>query len=106
MQAGNISSSRGLSFPVVLISGITAAFFILISFFVIRHINTRWSPTAKNAQELISKKKYAEALAVIEKAEKGREDPIFTNLHKIVKQHDGLWNAEAEEYLLENGPRI
>ncbi len=38
--------------------------------------------------------------------EKGKEDPIFTALHKIVKQHDGLWNAEAEEYLLENGKRI
>ena len=38
--------------------------------------------------------------------EKGEEDPIFRALHKIVKQHDGLWNAEAEEYLLENGKRI
>jgi hypothetical protein len=38
--------------------------------------------------------------------EKGKEDPIFMALHKIVKQHDGLWNAEAEEYLLENGPGI
>ena len=38
--------------------------------------------------------------------EKGKEEPIFTALHKIVKQHDGLWNAEAEEYLLENGQPI
>ena len=38
--------------------------------------------------------------------QKGEEYPIFRALHKIVKQHDGLWNAEAEEYLLENGLRI
>jgi threonine dehydrogenase-like Zn-dependent dehydrogenase len=38
--------------------------------------------------------------------EKGKEDPIFMSLHKIVKQHDGLWNDEAEEYLLENGAPI
>jgi threonine dehydrogenase-like Zn-dependent dehydrogenase len=44
--------------------------------------------------------------AIEDFAEKGAEDPIFTNLHKIVKQHDGLWNAEAEQYLLENGQPI
>ncbi|MCK4854532.1 MAG: zinc-binding dehydrogenase, partial [Bacteroidales bacterium] len=44
--------------------------------------------------------------AIEDFGEKGKEDPIFMALHKIVKQHDGLWNAEAEEYLLENGPRI
>ncbi len=38
--------------------------------------------------------------------EKGKEELIFAALHKIVKQHDGLWNKEAEDYLLENGPRI
>ena len=75
-------SNRGLSFPVVLISGITAAFFIHITFFVIRHINSKWSPTAKNAQELIKKKKYAEALAIIEKAEKGREDNALLLVEK------------------------
>ena len=46
-------------------------------------------------------------LTAIEDFEKkGEEDPIFRALHKIVKLHDGLWNAEAEAYLLENGPRI
>ena len=44
--------------------------------------------------------------AIEDFAEKGREEPIFTNLHKIVKQYDGLWNAEAEQYLLENGQPI
>lgn len=76
IQLNKISSGRGLSFPVVLISGITTAFFLLITLVVIRTINVSWSPTAKNAQELIKKKKYAEALAVIEKAEKDREDNV------------------------------
>ena len=44
--------------------------------------------------------------AIVDFEEKGKEDPIFRALQKIVKQHDGLWNAEAEEYLLENGPEI
>ncbi len=70
----NTTNTRGLSFPVILISGITAAFFLLVGVLVIRRINTEWSPTVKTAQELLKKKKYAEALAVIEKAEGGQEN--------------------------------
>lgn len=68
------ANTLGLSFPVILISGITAAFFLLIGFLLIRRINTEWSPTVKTAQQLLKKKKYAEALAVIEKAEENQEN--------------------------------
>jgi threonine dehydrogenase-like Zn-dependent dehydrogenase len=44
--------------------------------------------------------------AISDFEEKGEEDPIFAALHKIVKQHDGLWNAEAEQYLLANARPI
>ena len=33
---------------------------------------------------------------------KGAEDARFTALADIVDAHDGLWCAEAEEYLLAN----
>ena len=32
----------------------------------------------------------------------GETDPRFKTLAELVKQSDGLWNAEAEKYLLEN----
>lgn len=67
-------NSRGLSFPVILISGITAAFFLLLGLLVVHRITRVWSPSLKNAERLLQKKKYAEALAVIEKAENGKED--------------------------------
>jgi hypothetical protein len=38
--------------------------------------------------------------------EKGKEDPLFKKLHEIVEKHNGLWSAEAEEYLLEHAPGI
>ena len=38
--------------------------------------------------------------AIDEFAEKGREDPRFAELDRIVKAHDGLWCLEAEQYLL------
>ena len=35
-------------------------------------------------------------------AEKGKTDPMFAELDRIVKAHNGLWCAEAERYLLQN----
>jgi hypothetical protein len=37
---------------------------------------------------------------------KGKENPIFKALHEICKRHSMLWNAEAEQYLIEHGQRI
>ncbi len=105
IQLYKISSSKGLSFPVVLISGITAAFFLLITFLIIRYINLGWSPTAKSAQDLINKKKYAEALAVIEKAEKGREDNALLLVEKgkvwfslaLEREHRTRWKNYGKD---------
>lgn len=41
--------------------------------------------------------------AVDDFAEKGRTDPKFAALAEICKKHNGLWNAEAEAYLLRDG---
>lgn len=39
-------------------------------------------------------------------AEKGRTSPLFAELDRLVKKNGGLWNVEAENYLLEHGQRI
>ncbi|PKM58216.1 MAG: L-sorbose 1-phosphate reductase [Firmicutes bacterium HGW-Firmicutes-3] len=45
-------------------------------------------------------------LTAIDDFEKlGEEDPFFKGLSECVKKYNGLWNAEAEKYLLENGKR-
>ena len=36
----------------------------------------------------------------------GETDPLFAELDKIVKKHNGLWNVEAERYLLANAKAI
>jgi len=36
----------------------------------------------------------------------GKENPMFFELAKRVAKTKGLWNVEAEEYLLENAPQI
>lgn len=39
-------------------------------------------------------------------AEKGKTDPLFAELARIIEKTNGLWSVEAEEYLLENAPEI
>lgn len=40
--------------------------------------------------------------AIADFGEKGKDNALFAELHKICKAHNGLWNIEAEEYLLRN----
>ncbi len=39
-------------------------------------------------------------------AEKGKTDPMFAELDKLVKKHNGMWNGEAEKYLLAHAKPI
>jgi len=34
-------------------------------------------------------------------AEKGKTDPLFAELDRLCRKHNGLWNVEAERYLLQ-----
>ncbi|HOO25726.1 MAG TPA: zinc-binding dehydrogenase [Clostridiales bacterium] len=36
----------------------------------------------------------------------GETDPLFSKLHELTAKTNGLWNAEAEKYLLENAKAI
>ena len=38
--------------------------------------------------------------------ELGKSDPLFAELDRLCKAHNGLWNPEAEKYLLANAPAI
>ena len=44
--------------------------------------------------------------AIADFEEKGKAHPLFKELAKICKAHNGFWNVEAEKYLLENGRSI
>lgn len=35
-------------------------------------------------------------------AEKGKTNPAYAELDRLCKAHNGLWNLEAEAYLLAN----
>ena len=44
--------------------------------------------------------------AIADFEELGKTNPMFAKLHALVQKNGGLWNAEAEAYLLENCPRL
>ena len=44
--------------------------------------------------------------AIADFEEAGKTDPLFAKLDELCKAHNGLWNAEAEKYLLANAPAI
>ncbi len=39
--------------------------------------------------------------AIADFAEKGKSDPMYAKLAELVAKTNGLWNAEAEKYLLD-----
>jgi threonine dehydrogenase-like Zn-dependent dehydrogenase len=62
-------------------------------------------------KKLIYTHKKLELTAIDDFAAKGKSDtsglgPFYTKLAEICGRHKGLWNREAERYLLENAPAI
>ncbi|GAB6085366.1 zinc-binding dehydrogenase [Alkaliphilus crotonatoxidans] len=58
-------------------------------------------PNIPGGKKLIYTHLDMELTAITDFEEKGKTDPFFKKLAQIVKQHKGLWSAEAEAYLLE-----
>jgi len=54
------------------------------------------------SKKLIYTHKKIALTAIEDFAEKGKNDPLFAKLAEICGRHHGLWNAEAEKFLLEN----
>ena len=44
--------------------------------------------------------------AIADFAELGKTDPLFAKLDELCKAHNGMWNGEAEKFLLENTKRL
>jgi len=57
-------------------------------------------------KKLIYTHKKIELTAIDDFEEKGKASPFFAKLAEICARHNGLWNVEAENYLLEHAPEI
>ena len=45
-------------------------------------------------------------IAIADLEELGKENELYRQLDLLVKKYGGMWNAEAERYLLKNAPRL
>jgi threonine dehydrogenase-like Zn-dependent dehydrogenase len=59
-------------------------------------------PKIPGGKKLIYTSIDMELTALEDFAKKGEEDPEYAKLAEIIADNNGLWSAEAEEYLLEN----
>lgn len=61
-----MKKSKGLSLPVIIIISLILSTFILSSFFIFGFVRTRWAPSSENADKLLKRRKYDQALAIID----------------------------------------
>lgn len=63
-------------------------------------------PKIPGGKKLIYTNVELDLVAIEDFKEKGKEDPLFAELAKIVEKNNGLWCKEAEDFLLENAKKI
>ena len=63
-------------------------------------------PNVPGGKKLVYTHKNLPLTAIADFEELGKNDPFYAELAKLVAKTKGLWNVEAEEYLLENAPEI
>ena len=63
-------------------------------------------PNIPGGKKLIYTHKNLPLVAISDFEEKGKTDPFYAELAKLVARTKGLWNVDAEEYLLKNAPEI
>jgi L-sorbose 1-phosphate reductase len=63
-------------------------------------------PHIPGGKKLIYTHKNLPLTPISDFAEKGKTDPFYAELAKLVSKTRGLWNVEAEVYLLEHAPDI
>src|SRR5690554_1515088 len=63
-------------------------------------------PEIPGGKKLIYTHKDLPLTPISEFGEKGKQDPFYKNLADLVAKTNGLWNVEAEQYLLEHAPNI
>jgi predicted S18 family serine protease len=67
---------------------------------------TRHLPEIPGGKKLMYTNISMPLIAIADLAEYGKNDPVMAQLSEIVSRHNGLWNAEAEKYLLAHAKPI
>lgn len=63
-------------------------------------------PNIRGGKKLIYNQISMPLIAIDDFEELGKDDSLFAELNQICKKHNGLWNGEAEKYLLDHAKPI
>lgn len=63
-------------------------------------------PEIKGGKKLIYTHVEMPLTAIADFEEKGRTNPVYAELDRLCKAHNGLWNVEAEEFLLSHSDQL
>ncbi|MBQ6472377.1 MAG: zinc-binding dehydrogenase [Victivallales bacterium] len=63
-------------------------------------------PKIPGGKKLIYTQRDFPLTAIADFAEKGQTDPVFAELDDACKRHNGLWNTEAEQIVLDKMPKL
>ncbi len=63
-------------------------------------------PKIPGGKKLIYTHKRLDLVAIADFAQRGRSDPFYAQLARIVEKTDGFWSKEAEDWLLAQAPEI
>lgn len=63
-------------------------------------------PSISGGKKLIYTHVEMPLTAIADFAQKGGTHPVYAELDRLCKAHDGLWNAEAEKYLLAHADQL
>lgn len=97
MRESLVMSSKGLINPAVMLThvgGIDSAIETILNL-----------PKIPGGKKIVYNEIEMPLTAIDDFAKLGESDPFFKALDEICQRHKGLWNAEAEAYLLENGKK-
>ena len=91
MSAGRINPSAMITH----VGGITAAREAILNL-----------PSIPGGKKLIYTQYDLPLTAITDFAAAGQTQPLFAELARLCAAHNGLWNPEAENFLLANGPKL
>ncbi len=97
MRESLIMSSKGQINPAVMLThvgGINAAIDTILNL-----------PKIPGGKKIVYNTIDMPLTAIADFEELGKSDPLFKGLYDCVSKTNGLWNAEAEQYLLEHGKK-
>ena len=105
-----MKNDRGLSLPVILLSGLICSCFLLGAVLAIRYLHQRYSPSLKSSERLLDKGKYRDALTILEKMESNEYNRIreltlrgrimYSLLHEQLRREQwGSYGVDPENWI-------